>query len=132
MKILFKVIKYTLVIILIIPILFLGQCIFINIYQERAIKTLCEDVKEGMALDMFLTAAKNTNFKIRTGGIKGKSEGEWFDREYLRYGNSLRKYKNIIDDYTVVFAKPGIGFYACIVIHKNNIVTAAWFEDHAE
>ena len=103
-----------------------------NIYQERGLRKLCTNAEQGMALNKFLTEANNTSFKVRTGGSKGKNEDEWFDREYLRYGVRLSKGKNISDGYTVVFAKPGIGFYACIVIHKNNMITAAWFEDHAD
>lgn len=34
-------------------------------------------------------------------------------------------------DYSVVFAKPGVGYYACIVIHKDGLVQSAWFEDHS-
>ncbi len=103
-----------------------------NISQERGLRKLCANAEQGMALNKFMTEANNTSFKVRTGGLKGKNENEWFDREYLRYGVSLRQHKNISDDYTVIFAKPGIGFYACIVIHKNNMITTTWFEDHAD
>jgi len=103
-----------------------------NIYQESGLKTLCANAEQGMALNKFLTEADKTSFKVRTGGPKGKNKNEWFDREYLRYEARLSKHKNISDDYTIVFAKPGIGFYACIVTHKNYLITSAWFEDNAD
>lgn len=61
--------------------------------------------------------------KTKTNGLIGST---------YCYQTILSKTKNISDDYTVVFVKPGIGYYACIVIHKNDLITDAWFEDRSD
>ena len=131
MKIIIKIVKYVLAIVVIIPILFLGMFVFTDINQERGLKKLCANAKIDISIQEYLIDAENTKFKVLTGGPNGKNEDEWYDREYLRYGVRLRENKNIVDDYSIVFAKPGIGFYACIVIHRNGMITTAWFENHA-
>jgi len=85
MKILFKVIKFSLVI---IPVLLIGQCIFMDVYQERGLNSLCDNAKQGMALEKFITQVANNNFKVRTDGPNGKDENEWFDRQYLLLPNN--------------------------------------------
>ena len=66
---------------------------------------------------------------MRTGGSARKDDVGWFDREYLRIGEYLRNTKRISDDYAVAFAKPGVGYYACIIVHRDNLVKDAWYED---
>ncbi len=100
-----------------------------EISQRAGLEILCDTAKEGELLEKFLSHAGETNYKMRTGGPDGKDEKDWFDREYLRLGIWLEKTRQISGDYTVIFAKPGMGYYACIIIHQNNLITSAWFED---
>lgn len=115
-----------------VPVLLLGQCIYSEIAQPRALATLCATAARGTSHQQVLERANaNKSFRVRTGGPTGKDDREWFDRQYLRYGEYLRKTKNLSDAYTVIFAKPGLGYYACIIVHKDNLVKDAWFEDQS-
>ena len=114
-----------------IPLLFLAQCMYNEVSQPRALRSLCDTAKFGSTLDKFLGGSTKSIYKVRTGGPKEKDDTEWFDREYLRIGEYLKKTKKIAEDYTVVFVKPGMGYYACIVLHKNGLVEGAWFVDRS-
>jgi hypothetical protein len=129
MKRILKAIAY---VIAAIPVLALGQCMYSEFTQPRELARLCAATTRGTSVQQVLEkAAANNSFRARTGGSAGKDDGEWFDREYLRIGEYLRKTKSLSDDYTVVFAKPGMGYYACIIVHKGHLVTDAWFEDRS-
>jgi hypothetical protein len=115
-----------------IPVLVLGQCMYDGIAQPRELAALCAASTRGTSVQRVLEkASANKSLWVRTGGPAGKDDREWFDREYLRLGEYLRKTKNLSDDYTVVFAKPGMGYYACIIVHRDNLVKDAWFEDRS-
>ncbi len=114
-----------------IPILVIGQCVYDEVSQQRGLESLCGRAARGSAIKTLLDDAAATTYKVRTGGPAGKSDMEWFDREYLRLGSYLRETKKMAEDYTIVFAKPGVGYYACIVVHKNGVVQNAWFEDRS-
>ena len=117
--------------ILAIPALFVGNCVFNEVSQPRGLRALCETATGGRAVRAFMEDAAATSYHRRAGGPAGKNEDEWFDRQYLRIGKSLAESKNIRGDYSVVFAKPGIGYYACIVVHDGGVIDSAWFEDHS-
>jgi len=123
-----KVIAYT---VAAIPVFALGHCMYNEASQRSALQSLCGTAKAGSALRSFLDEAAKTTYKLRTGGAAGKVDSEWFDREYLRLGTYVKQTKNMSGDYTVAFAKPGIGYYACIVVHKDGVVQSAWFEDRS-
>ena len=114
-----------------IPMLVAAQCMFIEISEKNGLENLCATGNEGGSIESFLSDAANTKFNVRTGGPEGKGEDEWFDREYLRIGDQLRQVANVDGDYSVVFAKPGIGYYACIVIHNEDLIISATFEDRS-
>ena len=115
-----------------VPVLVLGQCMYKEIAQPRELAALCAATTRGTTTQQVLEkAAANESLKARTGGPAGKDDRDWFDREYLRLGEYLRKTKSLSDDYTVVFAKPGMGYHACIIVHKGNVVKEAWFEDRS-
>ncbi len=114
-----------------IPLLLLAQCIVMEVSQQSGLEKFCAAAEDGGSFKTFLSDAANTNFKVRTGGPTGKDEDEWFDREYLRIGEQLKQTMNADVDYTVVFAKPGIGYYACIVIHDGALIMTARFEDRS-
>ena len=127
-----SVTKAILVVIAAVPLLFIGQCMYASVAQPAELQKLCATAKGGTSVRQALAKfAGNESFKVRTGGPAGKKDGEWFDREYLRIGDYLRKSKNIPDDYTVIFAKPGVGYYACIIVHQADVVKDAWFDDRS-
>jgi hypothetical protein len=115
-----------------VPVLVLGQCMYSEMAQPRELAGLCAETSSGTTVQHALgKAAANSALRARTGGPAGKNDNEWFDREYLRLGEHLRKTKNLSDDYTVIFAKPGMGYYACIIVHRGDLVKDAWFEDRS-
>jgi hypothetical protein len=114
-----------------IPLLVIGQCMYNEVSQRSGLESLCGRATAGSAIKTFVDDAAKTTYKLRTGGATAKNDTEWFDRQYLRLGEYLKQTKKISDDYTVVFAKPGVGYYACIVVHKEGLVQSAWFEDRS-
>ena len=123
-----KVIAY---VIAAVPVLLFGQCAYNGIAQPRALAELCAATRGTGVQQALEKAATNKALRARTGGPVGKNDSEWFDREYLRLGEHLRKTKRLAGDYTVIFAKPGMGYYACIIVHSGNMVKDAWFEDRS-
>ena len=121
-----RVIGYTVVA---IPILVIGQCMYKEASQRSGLESLCGTATAGSAIKTFVDDAARSTYVLRAGGETGKDSTEWFDREYLRIAEYLKKTKNISEDKTVVFAKPGMGYYACTVVHKDGLVQSAWFED---
>ncbi len=114
-----------------IPMLILAQCMVIEISQKNGLENLCATVKEGGSTESFLSDAADTSFTVRTGDPEEKDQDEWFDRRYLRIGDQLKQTMNAGKDYAIVFAKPGIGYYACIVIHDEDLIISATFEDRS-
>ncbi len=126
-----KWLKRISVVIVGIPMLILAQCMVIEISQKSGLENLCATINDGGSVESFLRDAADTKFNVRTGGPEGKDQDEWFDREYLRIRDQLKQIANVDGDYTVVFAKPGIGYYACIVIHDEDLIISATFEDRS-
>lgn len=112
--------------------LLVGLFAYRNASQRSGLASLCATARAGEPITTLLNSAAKTKFKLRTGGPIRKDENDWFDREYLRIGEWLKETKNISDDYTIVFAKPGIGYYACVVLHPDALVTRAWFENRSD
>jgi hypothetical protein len=128
MKKLVKIVVYAIVL---LPILFVAQWIYFESSQSSQLLSLCDTAKKGNSIQFLLIAAASNEFELRTNGAVGKDKNDWHDREYLRIGAWLKKVKQIEDNYTVVFAKSGIGYYACIVTHEHETITKAWFEDRS-
>lgn len=128
-----KVLKVLALVIVAIPVFVVGQCMYDQVTDRRELVALCEGAKTGSSVAAFLeSGTKNSRFKVRTGGAAGKSDAEWFDREYLRIGERLKRQNKLADDYSIVFAKPGIGYFACIAIHRDGAISRAWFEDRSD
>ena len=117
--------------ILAVPAMFVGNCMYEEVSQPRALASLCACAPPGRRMTEFMAEAAKPPFKPRTGGPDGKNPDEWFDRQYLRTGKYLAEEKKMPGDYSVVFTKPGMGYQACIVVHKDGVVQSAWFEDHS-
>jgi hypothetical protein len=115
-----------------VPVLLFAQCMYREIAEPSELAALCAAAAPGTSARQIVEkVADNRSLRVRTGGAARKDDNEWFDREYLRVGEHLRKTKSLTDDYTVVFAKPGVGYYACIVVHRDDLVKHAWFEDRS-
>lgn len=112
-----------------VPVLVLGQCMYTVFGQISGLQSFCGAAAAGSAIKKVLDDAARSPYTLRTGGPAGKNDTEWADRQYLRIGEYLKRTTKISADYTVVFAKPGIGYYACIIVHKDGVVQSAWFED---
>ena len=102
-----------------------------DVRQSSGLEELCATANDGGSVGLFLEAAASPDFNIRKGGAGGKNEDEWFDREYLRIGNYLKSTMEVPLDYAVVFAKPGLGYYACIVTHVDDLIITASYEDRS-
>lgn len=124
-----KLIKIVLYTFISIPILFFGHCVYNELSKRNGLHELCTSIQNGSSINTFLSDVTKTTFNVRSNGKTDKDTNEWFDREYLHIGIWLKENMKISEDYTVVFTKPGIGYYACIIIHKNTFITKAWFED---
>jgi hypothetical protein len=115
-----------------IPFLFLAECMYRQIAEPSQLASVCAAIAPDTSVRQVLAkVATNTSLRARTGGPAGKDDIEWFDREYLRYADYLRAKMEPADEYTVVFAKPGLGYYACVIIHRGDAAKAAWFEDNS-
>jgi len=115
-------------------ILIIGFLVYVvkeEVRQRTGLEELCATADGGGSVGLFLEAAATPDFKIRKGGAGGKNEDEWFDREYLRIGNYLKSTMEVPTDYTVVFAKPGLGYYACVVTHVDDLIITASYEDRS-
>jgi hypothetical protein len=112
-----------------IPVAFLGNCAYQEYSQHAAARHVCSEATPGSRLAPVLErASAYSRLKVRSGGPAGKNDSEWFDREYLRIGARL---KLPDDGYSVVFAKPGVGYSACILRHKDGVIMSGSFEDRS-
>ena len=126
-----KWLKRIVYVILGLLLLFLGYCMYNEISQQRRLERLCATVEERGSIQVLLADAAQSPFNVRTGGPTGMDENEWFDREYLRIGAELKETLTPELGYTVVFAKPAMGYYACFIIHEDDLILDAWFEDRS-
>lgn len=114
------------------PILLLGSCVYREVSQRNGLASLCEQTQDGSSIDVVLETARKTPFTVRTVEPVAKDDREWFDREYARIGKGLEASNDeSAGHHTVIFAKPGIGFYACVIVHRDDIVSAASFLDNS-
>ena len=112
-------------VIIALPLLLPGYYVYRYGSQIHTLRTLCATANTGSPIKTFLESAAKTGLIVRTGGPVGKNKDEPFDRDYLRDGERLKRKKNPPDDYTVVYAKPGIGIAGCVVSHLNGSITNA-------
>jgi hypothetical protein len=112
-----------------VPVAFLGNCAYQEYSQHAAARDVCGEAKPGTRLATVLErASAYPRLKVRSGGPAGKNDSEWFDREYLRIGARL---KLPGDGYSVVFAKPGVGYSACILHHKDGVIISGSIEERS-
>ena len=126
-----KLLKIGGVIIALMPVLFLAQCIFVETSQRNNLSSLCERSDEGKKLSTVINEARQAKFKVRSENLLSEKERDWFNREYNRILKQLKKDKRKSAAHTVVFAKPGIGYYACIIEHENGLIKKSQYEDRS-
>lgn len=126
-----KLLKTGAIFVIAVPVLLVAQCVYLEVSQQSALEALCTQIAIGSAAGSLAAEVEKTPFQIRSNDGRGKDESDWFEREYSRIGVWLQRSKAISDNYTVIFAKPGMGYYACIVLHRDNTVSKAWFEDRS-
>ncbi len=126
-----KALKFAGFIFVIAPILFLVQCVYIETSQRNNLNNLCENSNVGKAISSILDEARNEKFEIRGESHKSKKEGDWFNRQYEGFLEAFRENNNVEDSLTIIFAKPGIGYYACEIEHFDGLVKKARFLDRS-
>ena len=131
---LYNLLKGTVYLVFFAVVLIVGLLVYWvkeDVRQSNELEELCATANDGGSVGLFLETAASPDFKVRKGGVDGKDEAEWFDREYLRIGNYMQNTIEVPLDYAVVFAKPGLGYYACIVTHDDDLIVTANFEDRS-
>ncbi len=118
-------------VLLISPVLLIGYCAVSQYLLIEGLKEICDAASPGANAREILAAAAEKKYRVRTGGMNNLDEDEWFDREYVRIIRRTRITGNEFSTTSVVFAKPGVGYYACIMHHENNSITKSWFEDNS-
>lgn len=113
------------------PFVFLAECVYRDISQSRGVQRLCASIGPGAALAEILEEARRERFDLRAGGLDGLDESDWFDREYTRIVTWHRQSKERAGDVAVVFSKPGMGYYACVIEHERDAVVEAEFVDRS-
>ena len=126
-----RTLKYLGFILVLAPILLVGQCVYIESSQSSNLKSLCESSGPGKKLSGTLQEAKKARFEVRGDFTESTNENDWFDREYHRILKWVKKNNGVSGAYTVVFAKPGMGYYACIIRHENGLITENQFADRS-
>jgi hypothetical protein len=92
---------------------------------------LCEKIKSGSPLPNIIDEAKMERFEIRSETHKSSKERDWFNRQYDRFLDAFKKMNNADKSLTIIFAKPGIGYYACVMEHRGDLIIEARFLDRS-
>lgn len=130
-KLFSRLLKITGLIIIILSTLFLAQCIYSEVSQRDNLLRLCENISSGSAVSDALARAQKGKFEIRSESLRSNKERDWFNRQYDRFLEAFRKNNNIEESLTIIFAKPGVGFYACIIEHGGDSVMNARYLDRS-
>jgi hypothetical protein len=82
-------------------------------------------------LSIALNEAIKAKFEVRSNITDIKDKIDWFDREYNRIFKQFKKKSSGSTELTIIFAKPGMGYYACIIEHENKLITESQYEDRS-
>lgn len=111
--------------------MFLAQCMYSEVGQRNNLLNLCESINFGSAVTGILDEARKENFEIRSETLKSEKERDWFNRQYDRFLDEFRKSNNADDSLTIIFAKPGVGYYACVIEHYDDSAKKARYLDRS-
>ena len=130
-KFVFKLLKLAGLVIVILSILFLARCMYFEVSQRDNLLSLCNEISTESMLQDILSKAKKEKFEIRSESLRSSKDRDWFNREYDRMLDALRKNDKAEKSLTIIFAKPGIGYYACTIEHEDSLVKGAKFLDRS-
>ena len=126
LRVLFRSLRWMLLMLIVIPILVLATCVGREVLVSGELESLCGDLDPGRPL----AGVTTTGFEARSDRVP-EAEEDWFDREYRRIQVQEPDGVPGVDRLLVLFAKPGIGYYACIVRHRDGKVTSARYIDRS-
>jgi hypothetical protein len=123
---LWRVLRWLIYAVVLVPVLALVTCVV----QEGVVKHGLADACAGLAPGTPLADVPASRYESRAGTALG-GDAWWFDREYRRILAMEGLDEPGADGLLVLFAKPGIGYYACIVRHRDGRVRSARFVDRS-
>jgi hypothetical protein len=126
LRVLFRLLRWMLLVLVVIPVLVVASCIGGEMLVSGELEDLCGDLDPGRPLDVVTTSG----FETRSTHVPEDGE-DWFDREYRRIQAQESGGMVESDALIVLFAKPGLGYYACIVRHREGRVTSARYVDRS-
>ena len=126
LRVLFRLLRWMLLVLIVIPVLVLATCVGREVLVSGELEGLCGDLDPGRPLADVTTSG----FETRSTRVPEDGE-DWFDREYRRIQTKESDGVAGLDDLMVLFAKPGLGYYACIVRHRDGRVTSARYVDRS-
>ena len=125
-RVLFRLLRWMLLALIVIPVLVLATCVGREVQVSGELESLCGDLDPGHSL----AGVTTSGFEARYDRVPEAGE-DWFDREYRRIQVQESDGVPGVDRLLVLFAKPGIGYYACIVRHRDGKVTSARYVDRS-
>jgi len=114
-----------------LPVIFLARCAYVETTQRSELRALCENSSPGKKLSIDLNEAKKAGFRVRSNFPVSKDKADWFDKEYNRIVKQLKKKSSTSTAYTIIFAKPGLGYYVCIIEHEKDLIVKSRYEDRS-
>ena len=130
-NLIFKILKIAGSIFVVLSILFVAQCMYVETDQRDSLLELCGNLTAGNRLSSVLSAPQMEKFEIRSESLRSEKERDWFNRKYDEYSDGIKKNDDFTKALTIIFAKPGIGFYACIIVHDDDSVISAQYLDRS-
>ena len=109
-----------------VPVLLLATCIGREVQVSRELELACNGLTPGYPV----VGAEVTGFESRSRAAPEATE-DWFDREYRRIAAEPRHDTGSDAGLLVLFAKPGLGYYACIVEQRDGRVRSARYVDRS-
>ncbi len=113
------------------PFVFLADCVYQEIALGRSLQHLCVSTEPESKLSDALARAEALKLDLRT-GLAALDDSDWFDREYARIVAWHKQSEPpSSSEVAVVFSKPGMGYYACVIAHQGDAVVDAEFVDRS-
>ena len=132
-RFIFKILKIGILIILFLAVLFLAQCMYSEMSQRDNLQRLCVSITPGSDISGILAEAeKFRGFEVRSEALRSTRERDWFNRQYDGFLETFRKNNDTATSLTIIFAKPGIGYYACIIEHDGELAKVARYLDRSD
>ncbi len=121
-----RLLRWVVIAAVLIPVLLLATCVGRELLSSRELADLCATLAPGRVLE----PDARPGIESRSARVPERAE-DWFDREYRRILAAESLSEPGGGDLTVLFAKPGLGYYACIVRHRDGRIVTARFVDRS-